>query len=159
VNEVTKLLASYISGVRSAHKDASQLHNELTALCFVLEQIRDLLVEEQDKGTAFNRTLVLVSVLGLATSHVSDLFKKLNKINNPTGNKIFNFFSATYMASDPGRLREIRHCTTESCTNLSVLFNSIKFVSLFSIERISSLLTCMFSVLYFRNHTRRLEKA
>jgi hypothetical protein len=76
-NEVLKIVGEYTSGVKSAHEDATRIHRELTALCFVLQQMCDLLRREQLQGTSFDDTSVMVSVLGFTSAQIKDLYKKL----------------------------------------------------------------------------------
>jgi hypothetical protein len=90
--EVTTILAQYISNVKSAHGDAARLQNELTAFCYVLDQLRGLLRTEELQGTCFNGTSVLVSVLGFASFHVQDLYKELDKLNAASDSKLTEFF-------------------------------------------------------------------
>jgi hypothetical protein len=74
--EVTKILKDYVSSVKSAHEDATRLLKEITALCFVLDQLKDLLRKDELQGSFFEKTCVLVSVLGVTSANIEDLYKK-----------------------------------------------------------------------------------
>jgi hypothetical protein len=89
--EVLVILANYAGNVKSAHEDAGRLNKELTALCFVLDQMREFLRQENLRETCFNDTSVLVSTLGLSSFHVRNLFKKLDKFG-ATNSKVGDFF-------------------------------------------------------------------
>jgi cell division control protein 24 len=81
-NEIGKIIASYVSSVKSAPDDAERLRTELTALSFGLEQMRKFLLQEE-LDASFDDTSFLASVLGFTSACIKELYKKLSTLNPP----------------------------------------------------------------------------
>ncbi|KAI5815999.1 hypothetical protein BZA77DRAFT_344514 [Pyronema omphalodes] len=90
--EVVTIIANYVSAVKSAPENVRCLQNELTALNFVLDEMRNLLREEELLGTSFDRTSVLISAVDVASFQIKDLYTKLDKFRIPKNNKAAEFF-------------------------------------------------------------------
>lgn len=70
-NEVGKIIASYIGGVKSAPGEAESLSMELAALGVVLEQTREFLLQEELlHGSYFDDIFVLASLMGFTSSRI-----------------------------------------------------------------------------------------
>lgn len=77
--ELTKILSTYISEVKSAPSDAKALFEQLSALTAVLTDLREFLEEEatNELGTAFGKTSALVAAVGACDTEIQALRAKL----------------------------------------------------------------------------------
>lgn len=80
-NEVEKIIASYVSSVRSAPDDVECLRTELTALSFVLKEMRKLILQQKLDDACFDDNFSVASVLSFTSDRIKDLYKKLPTLN------------------------------------------------------------------------------
>jgi len=78
--EISKILNTYVSDVKSAPKDAQILLTEVNALSHVLDQLVKFLQNEEVKGNSFDQTSVLYSVIIVGQTTLERLEKKLNRL-------------------------------------------------------------------------------
>ncbi|KAI5812827.1 hypothetical protein BZA77DRAFT_346729 [Pyronema omphalodes] len=84
--EVTKILTGYISAVKSAPQDASELNTEMLALCHILEKLVEILRSDDDIGidseASFNDQSVLRSVISVCQEHITTVYKRIAKLRS-----------------------------------------------------------------------------
>lgn len=82
--EVTRILHNYISGVRSAPQDASELNTEDSALCHVLVTlVEDLRNNDiNTKGKAFDDQSILRAVITECQKLIAAVYKKISKLKS-----------------------------------------------------------------------------
>ncbi|KAF8541995.1 ankyrin repeat-containing domain protein [Trichophaea hybrida] len=85
--EIKKILEEYISGVKSAPDNSRKLLTQIAALSHVLQQLVMFLRSEDAKGTSFDQTSVLCSVIAVCQGHVEQLYRKLEKLSSTGKNK------------------------------------------------------------------------
>ncbi|KAI5815984.1 hypothetical protein BZA77DRAFT_264639 [Pyronema omphalodes] len=95
VNEVSKILITYVSAVKSAPEEATRLQSELTVFGTVLNQFREFLRKEQLgqlEGSHFSDISFLLSILGFTSSQLNELYRKLDKLSPHGGSKVAEFW-------------------------------------------------------------------
>ncbi|KAI5786234.1 hypothetical protein FPQ18DRAFT_308786 [Pyronema domesticum] len=84
--EVTKILTSYTSAVKSAPQDASELNTEILALGHILEKLVEILRIDHDAGTgggtSFDEQSVLRSVMSACQEHIAAVYKRVAKLHS-----------------------------------------------------------------------------
>jgi hypothetical protein len=82
--EVTRTLHNYISGVKSATQNASELNSEVSALWHVLETLVEALRNDDidTKSKAFDDQSILRSVIAEYQKLVAAVYKKISKLKS-----------------------------------------------------------------------------
>ncbi|KAI5818432.1 hypothetical protein BZA77DRAFT_15156 [Pyronema omphalodes] len=76
--EISKILKSYVDGVKSAPEEAHTLLTNVTALCHVLEQLVRFL-RKDNKGN-FANTSAMVAAIEACKDQITQLYKKIENI-------------------------------------------------------------------------------
>jgi hypothetical protein len=84
--EITKILSTYISDVKSAPEDAKTLLAEVTALCSVLEDLVKFL--RYDFKGNFTPTSTLYAAILACQKEIQNLSKKLDNLQGRSENKV-----------------------------------------------------------------------
>jgi hypothetical protein len=83
--DITKVVKEYVDGVKDAPKSARSLHQEITALGHVLDQLVDFLRSENAKGNTFDKTSALCSMIAICQKIIEGLSKKIGNLSRNKG--------------------------------------------------------------------------
>jgi hypothetical protein len=86
--EVTKILSSYVSDVKDASQEASELNTKVSILSHVLRELVDILQSDNMKATTFDEQSLLFSVVNSCEGHLKCVYKKLAKLQVRDTDKI-----------------------------------------------------------------------
>jgi hypothetical protein len=86
--EITKILGTYIGEAKSAPEDAHNLVMEVTSLCHVLKEMVQFLRKDATEIGSFQPTSALCVVIGACQAKIEDLYKKLEKLQVKSDNKV-----------------------------------------------------------------------